>query len=70
MKRVEEKIARICWNTNYWQKPSGKDGKSKDTYELINGYGHEEWLFDKEKIIDGYHYSFLQGIKPYRKKNT
>ncbi len=59
---MEEKLVRICWNTNSWTKPSGPEGKSKNkkAYEEIVGYGHEEWLFDLEKIIDGYHYGFLQ----------
>ena len=66
----EEKIARICWNTNLWQKPSGPSGKSrnKKAYEYITGYGHEEWLLDTEKIIDGYHYSYLQAIGAHRDK--
>ena len=67
---IEEKIARICWNTNFWKKPSGKDGKSKSkkAIESIVGYGHEEWLFDTEKIINGYHYSYIQAIGAH--KNT
>ncbi len=67
---IEEKIARICWNTNLWQKPSGPIGKSrnKKAYEYITGYGHEEWLLDTEKIIDGYHYSYLQAIGAHRDK--
>jgi hypothetical protein len=66
----EKKLARICWNTNNWQKPSGKEGKSRNrnTSETIVNYGHEEWLFDFEKIIDGYHYSFLPEIGNNRKK--
>ncbi len=66
----EKKISRICWNTNNWQKPSGKYGKSKNpkAYEMIVGYGHEEWLLDLEKIIDGYHYAFLQAIAAHRDK--
>lgn len=66
----EKKLARICWNTNNWQKPSGKEGKSKntETYENMSGAGGEEWLFDFEKIIDGYHYAFLQEIGRNRKK--
>ena len=59
-----EKIARICWNTNEWKRPSGTEGKSrgKDAYENIVGFGHEEWLLDDSKIIDGYHYAFLQPV--------
>ena len=65
---VEEKIARICWNNNFWQKPSGPEGKSrnKKAYEYLTGYGHEEWLLDTEKTIDGYHYSYLQAIGAHR----
>jgi len=67
---IENKIARICWNTNLWQKPSGPEGKSrnKKAYEYLTGYGHEEWLLDTEKTIDGYHYSYLQAIGAHRDK--
>lgn len=58
------RIARICWNTNDWIKPSGMNAKStlKEAYERINGFGHEEWLFDTDKLIDGYHYGSIQAI--------
>jgi|GEM_PF-702034 len=61
---VKDKIARICWNDYRWQRPSGRDGKSKnkDAYEYKVGYGHEEWLLDTTKVIDGYHYGYLQPI--------
>jgi len=67
---IEDKIARICWNTNYWQKPSGPEGKSKNkkAYEKLTGYGHEEWLLDTEKTIDGYHCAYLQAIGAHRNK--
>lgn len=58
-----EKIARICWNTRDWKRPSGSEGKSRSesSYENIIGFGHEEWLLDDTKIMpDGYHYAFLQ----------
>lgn len=58
-----EKIARLCWNTNEWRRPSGRTGKSKDngTYENEKGFGHEEWLLDDSKIMpNGYHYGFLE----------
>ncbi len=66
----DKKLARICWNSNNWQKPSGNYGKSKnpDAYEMKVGYGHEEWLLDLEKIIDGFHYAFLQAIGAHRDK--
>ena len=60
-----EKVARICWNTFDWKRPSGSSGKSrgKDAYENKVGFGHEEWLLDDSKIMpDGYHYAFLQPL--------
>lgn len=65
-----KKIARVCWNSNDWIRPSGRVGKSKNrgSYEFLNGYGHEEWLLDTNKIIDGYHYGYLQAIGKHRDK--
>lgn len=62
---VEKRIARLTWNTNGWVNPSGPLGKSKnkDTHEGQYGYGHEEWLFETSKLIDGYHYGFLEPIR-------
>lgn len=59
-----EKIVRICWNSNYWESPSGPRGKSlnQDSFEYKYGYGHEEWLFNDERIIDGYIYGFIQAL--------
>ena len=61
-----EKIARICWNTRNWKRPSGSEGKSSspDTYENEQGFGHEEWLLDDRKIMpNGYHYAFLEPLR-------
>lgn len=67
-----EKIARICWNENGWQSPSGSNGKSKNkTFESANGYGHEEWLLSRKQICsDGYHYGYLQPLSksPFKGK--
>ncbi len=62
---TKEKIARICWNSQGWVKPSGPEGKAKSqSYESENGYGHEEWLLDRSKIMsDGYHYAFLEPLR-------
>jgi hypothetical protein len=64
-KELQRRACRITWNTNGWVMPSGPTGKSKstDAHEGNYGYGHEEWLFDTGKIIDGYHYSFLEPIR-------
>lgn len=61
-----EKIARLCWNTEGWRRPSGRKGKSKgkNTYENEKGFGHEEWLLDdSKKMPDGYHYGFLEQME-------
>lgn len=61
-----EKIARLCWNTFDWKRPSGRNGKSQSdsSYETSKGFGHEEWLLDDSRIYkpDGYHYGFLQQL--------
>ncbi|MNF65387.1 hypothetical protein D3C85_839600 [compost metagenome] len=64
----DKKVARVCWNTNNWQKPSGKLGKVKNThaYETETGYGHEEWFLDIGKLVDGYHYGYIQAIGQHR----
>lgn len=64
-KTKEKRVARICWNKYGWVKPSGKEGKSryKDSHEAQYGYGHEEWLFDIGKTINGYHYGFLEPVR-------
>lgn len=61
---IEDKIAKICWNSEGWKFPSGSKGKSvaSTSFEVMHGYGYEEWLFDKSRIIDGYHYAFLQPL--------
>jgi len=66
----ESRYARLTWNTNDWISPSGPTGKSidKNTYEQNHGFGHEEWLFDLEKIIEGYHYGFLEPVSKYYHK--
>jgi hypothetical protein len=65
---VENRIAKVCWNENDWTYPSGKYGKSKqqNSHENERGYGHEEWLFDFEKLINGYHYALLQPVQKGR----
>lgn len=60
----EDRIARLAYNTNGWESPSGWYGKSKtkSSYEKTNGYGHEEWLLDFSKLIKGYHYGYLEPV--------
>lgn len=61
-----EKITRICWNTENWERPSGPEGKSKaeGSFEQKHHFGHEEWLFDRRMILsDGYLYGYLQALR-------
>lgn len=65
MKKTQEKISRICWNTYQWMRPSGAEGKSRvpGSYECDYGFGHEEWLLDNTRVLpDGYHYGFLEPL--------
>jgi hypothetical protein len=59
------RFTRICWNSNDWIEPSGVKGKGTDKeklFEAREGFGHEEWLFDTDKLIEGYHYAHLQAL--------
>ena len=60
----KNKMARLVWNTNGWKFPSGYEGKSTSdgNFEAGSGYGHEEWLFDRTKPLNGYHYAFIQAL--------
>lgn len=65
----KNRICRICWNTNGWVKPSGRIGKAPtDSHEKRHGFGHEEWLFDTSRVIDGYQYGFLEPIRKFQTK--
>jgi hypothetical protein len=66
----EIRISRLTFNTNGWEYPSGWEGKSKSraSYEADKGFGHEEWLLDFSKIIDGYHYAYLEPINKFLSK--
>lgn len=61
---MKDKISKICWNTEGWKFPSGSRGKSaaSSSFEAKYRYGHEEWLFDKSRIVNDYHYAFLQPL--------
>ena len=60
----EYKVARLCWNTNYWHCPTGREGKIADeeTFEGEHGFGHEEWLFDQSTLINGWKYGSIQAL--------
>ena len=56
--------ARICWNKDRWEKPSGvaatAEGFVGKTFVSENRFGMEEWLFARAHIIDGWQYGFMQ----------
>lgn len=66
--KSSNRASRLTWNDNGWIMPSGLYGKSKDanSHEGQYGYGHEEWLLDTGKLIDGYHYGFLEPIRKHQ----
>jgi len=60
-----EMAGRIAWNDYDWTRPSGREGKSRsnaDSHERQYGYCPEEWLFDIDKTIDGYHYARIEPL--------
>ena len=64
---MKNKFTRICWNTEDWRFPTGNAAtlETSGTYAATHGFGHEEWLFNFEWIIDGYRYGYLQPISKY-----
>jgi len=61
--------ARICWNETGWTKPDATawPHDSKDTYLGENGFGHEEWLFNRRHQIGEYQYGFIEGFNQTQK---
>jgi len=59
-----EKLTRISFNSAAWRKPTGDARKyeSPSTYNFKYGFGHEDWLFRSEWLIDGWRYAFIQGV--------
>ncbi len=66
----QNKISRLVWNTNNWKAPSGLSGAPNSDFKSIYKYGHEEWLFDRSRIIDGYQYGFIQPLSLKTKKHV
>lgn len=62
-------VARICWNSKGWVYPTGEAAAAEaGTYATEMGFGHEEWLFNYEWILDGWKYGFLQPVGKSRAK--
>lgn len=67
---LPQKITRIAYNSKGWQRPSGdaKKQEATGTYNNQHGFGHEEWLFRSDWLIDGWRYAFIQGINKSQRK--
>ena len=63
------KITRIAFNSSEWRRPTGdaSEQESDETYNAQNRFGHEDWLFRGEWVIDGWRYAFLQGLNKSRR---
>lgn len=61
----KQRIARICWNTEGWSRPSGsaKQTEGEGTYARAHGFGHEEWLFRMDWQLESWHYAFLEPVR-------
>jgi hypothetical protein len=62
-------LARLSFNTNNWEKPSGSFGKSKNinTHECEFGFGFEEWLCNLNAYLNDknnvkLHFGYIEGI--------
>lgn len=74
---VKNKYCRICWNTDFWHRPTGEAARTEasGSYVADYGFGHEEWLFNFSWLQPGpkgttgdFRYGFLQPIGKYRSK--
>lgn len=64
-----ERLTRISFNSAGWRCPTGEaaNQEQSNTYNSINGFGHEDWLFRNEWTIDGWRYAFIQGVGKSRR---
>ncbi|MDQ2069914.1 hypothetical protein [Natronospira bacteriovora] len=67
---MEKKLCRICWNTAGWTRPTGEAAELEtgNSYVATHGFGHEEWLFNYEWMVNGYRYGFVQPIGKFHSK--
>lgn len=65
-----EYIARLAYNSQRWWRPTraGEVRESADSYRSQFGFGHEDWLFRNDWLLDGWRYGFVQGVNKSRKK--
>jgi hypothetical protein len=63
-------IARLAYNSKRWWQPTraAEALESADSYRSQFGFGHEDWLFRNEWLLDGWRYGFVQGVNKSRKR--
>jgi hypothetical protein len=63
-------ITRIAYNSAHWHHPTGDAAQleMKGSYNSVNRFGHEDWLFRDDWQIDGWRYAFIQGVSRSRAK--
>ena len=60
-------LAKMTFNENKWSHPSGPNRKLVSNnfvqfFEDTNGFGWEEWNFSPLRVMNNFHYGFLQAI--------
>jgi hypothetical protein len=61
-------LQRVCWNTDFWTKPSGATADSGNPGRV--GFGNEEWNFCRRDRFDGNVYGWLYWkAKGFEKKH-
>jgi hypothetical protein len=55
-------LIRTCWNTNHYQAPAGVGhlAETQINYVSNEGYGVEEWNFNKDELVDGFLYGYIR----------
>ena len=50
---------RLIWNMNGWRAPSGEFLEAEYTWGSQNGFGHEEWNFQRRHAVDDYVFGYV-----------
>jgi hypothetical protein len=63
-------VARLAYNSRRWWCPTlaAEVRESGSSYRTMHGFGHEDWLFRSEWLLDGWRYGFVQGVNKSRNK--
>lgn len=63
-------VARLVYNSDGWHRPmaAAEVQEAGETYRNENGFGHEDWLFRDEWVLEGWRYGFVQGVNNSRVK--